>query len=283
MTSLLLFVCALGFSFAQSAQAPVGHEYTAPGPNDVRSPCPGINSAADHGYIPRSGKNLSPIVVAQGLLEGLNVGLDFGLPVALAATLSNPNPLAGTFDMDDLREHNFPIEHDVSLSRQDFYQGDNLHFNQSVFNEVLSFYSNTNRTTISLAADALWSRIRTKRSLNGDEEIYSGRQLVLGLVETSLYMSLMGDPLTGDAPIDYVKSFFEQERLPYELGWTAPAVQINFVTLGAMAAQVLLSKPQDLLIDLPNLNAGTLRDVFQLKDPLTGTVINATCALAGLC
>lgn len=34
MTSLLLFVCALGFSFAQSAQAPVGHEYTAPGPND---------------------------------------------------------------------------------------------------------------------------------------------------------------------------------------------------------------------------------------------------------
>lgn len=146
--------------------------------------------------------------MAQGLLEGLNVGLDFGLPVALAATLSNPNPLAGTFDMDDLREHNFPIEHDVSLSRQDFYQGDNLHFNQSVFNEVLSFYSNTNRTTISLAADALWSRIRTKRSLNGDEEIYSGRQLVLGLVETSLYMSLMGDPLTGDAPIDYVKSFF---------------------------------------------------------------------------
>lgn len=232
--------------------------------------------------------------------EGLNVGLDFGLLVGQAATLSDANPLAGTFNMDVLRKHNFPIEHDVSLSRQDFYQGNNLNFNQSVFNEVLDFYKGMSRTTLPVAAGALWSRIHTQRQLNGDQEIYSGRQLVLSLVETSLYMSVMGNPLTGDAPLEYVRSFFgrhlhdskvrtylmlcvEQERLPYELGWTKPAVETNFVTLGAMAGQVALTQPVDLVEDLPNLNDGTLKDVFQLKDPITGVAINATCALLGLC
>ncbi|EME43728.1 hypothetical protein DOTSEDRAFT_23861 [Dothistroma septosporum NZE10] len=283
MIGLLVIPCLAGLPFAYSATAPAGYEYIAPGPNDVRSPCPGINSAANHGYLPRSGKNLTPAVVAQGLLEGLNVGLDFGLPVAQGATASNPDPLAGTFNMDQLREHNFPIEHDVSLSRQDFYQGDNLHFNQSVFNQVLAFYKGKNSTDIPSAANALWSRVHTQRKLNGNKEIYSGRQLVLSLVETSLYMSLMGNPVTGDAPIEYVKSFFEHERLPYELGWTPPTEQINFATLAAMAAQVASSKPKDLLIDLPNLNADTLKDVYELKDPLTGIAINATCALAGKC
>lgn len=31
------------------------HEYRAPGPNDKRGPCPGLNAAANHGFLPRSG------------------------------------------------------------------------------------------------------------------------------------------------------------------------------------------------------------------------------------
>jgi hypothetical protein len=34
--------------------------------------------------------------------------------------------------------------------------------------------------------------------------------------------------------------FFEQERLPYELGWKKPLVQTNFPTLAVMAAQIVL-------------------------------------------
>jgi hypothetical protein len=160
------------------------------------------------GFIPRSGKNITPLQVALGLKEGLNVGLDFGLIVGQGATASNPNPLAGTFNMDELRQHNFPIEHDVSLSRQDFYQGNNLDFNQEVFDQVLAFYDGMERTTIPVAVHAQWARVRTQRQLNGDRLIYSPRQLVLGLVESSLYMSVMGNPITGDAPVSYVKTFF---------------------------------------------------------------------------
>jgi hypothetical protein len=32
-----------------------GHQYIAPGPNDIRGPCPGLNAAANHGYISRNG------------------------------------------------------------------------------------------------------------------------------------------------------------------------------------------------------------------------------------
>lgn len=31
------------------------HEWVAPGPNDLRGPCPGLNAFANHGYIPHNG------------------------------------------------------------------------------------------------------------------------------------------------------------------------------------------------------------------------------------
>jgi len=31
------------------------HQFLAPGPNDKRGPCPGLNAAANHGFLPRNG------------------------------------------------------------------------------------------------------------------------------------------------------------------------------------------------------------------------------------
>lgn len=33
-----------------------GHEFRSPGTGDLRGQCPGLNAAANHGYIPRNGK-----------------------------------------------------------------------------------------------------------------------------------------------------------------------------------------------------------------------------------
>lgn len=49
-----------------------------------------------------------------------------------------------------------------------------------------------------------------------------------------------------------------------------------------MIAQLQLANPEAVPEGL-TLGTGTLRDVYQLIDPLTGKVINATCALVGLC
>jgi hypothetical protein len=50
----------------------------------------------------------------------------------------------------------------------------------------------------------------------------------------------MGDPLTGIAPAEFVDSFFVQERLPYELGWTPNLVPTTLATLAVLGAEILL-------------------------------------------
>lgn len=45
-----------GFSASQQYVSNTGtHAYKAPGPSDLRGPCPGLNAMANHGYIPHNG------------------------------------------------------------------------------------------------------------------------------------------------------------------------------------------------------------------------------------
>ena len=48
----------------------------------------------------------------------------------------------------------------------------------------------------------------------------------------------MSDPITGAAPISYVRSLFEQEKLPFDLGWRPSPLPITFASLSAMAAKL---------------------------------------------
>jgi hypothetical protein len=123
------------------------------------------------------------------------------------ALQSSPNPLSSTFDLNDLDQHNFPIEHDASLSRQDAYFGNDYSFDQSIFNQVLAYFEGSEETSIPAASKARYNRVETARSQN-PEFIYGVRQLVLSAGETALYLSTMGDPTTGVAPVKYVKSLF---------------------------------------------------------------------------
>lgn len=142
-----------------------------------------------------------------GLKDGLNVGADFATPVGLLGLQSAPLPLSLSFDLDDLDEHNFPLEHDGSLSRQDFLFGNDHSFNQSIFDEVLAFFEGTDTATIPLASRARYQRIKTAEA-EDPTCIYGVRQLVLSYGETALYLSTMGDPITGNAPVSYIKSLF---------------------------------------------------------------------------
>jgi len=230
-----------------------------------------MNTLANHGFLPHSGKNLDLLTIIQALNDGINVGADFATVIGAAGLLSVPDsPLAMTFDLDDLDEHNFPIEHDASLSRADFYlaNGDNHSFNQSVFDTVLAYYDGMVKTSIPVAAKAKYNRVQTEQKRD-EEFTYTPQQFILSYGETALYLSVMGDPITGVAPVDYVKVFFEQERLPYAEGWRKPAVQTNLLTLGNMILELNAAAgealPEGLLI-----TTNTLKLAFGGYDPLTG-------------
>lgn len=76
--------------------------------------------------------------------------------------------------------------------------------------------------------------------------------------------------------------YTENERLPYELGWKKPDVEVNLASLGLMSAQLQLANP-DAVPEGLQLGEGTLRDVLSLIDPLTGQLLNLTCAALGQC
>lgn len=128
-------------SFLASAASTTAQNFTsweAAGANDVRSPCPALNTLANHGFLPHSGKGISLPQLITALNDGMNVGADFAVAAgALSLFAVQDDPLALSFNLDDLNEHNFPVEHDASLSRADYYEGGDDHsFNQTIFDTV---------------------------------------------------------------------------------------------------------------------------------------------------
>lgn len=188
--------------------------WSPPSGSDVRSPCPGLNSLANHGILPHAGKGITIPILSKALKDGLNTGADFSIAIGGAGILSVPNdPLAQSFDLADLSRHNFPIEHDASLSRADYYldNNDNYSFNETIFNKVLSFFQRMVHTTIPVAAKAKYARVSEERARDS-HFTYTPQQFVLSYGETALYLSVMGDPVTGIAPLEYVRIFFGEFR-----------------------------------------------------------------------
>jgi hypothetical protein len=246
--------------------------FLGPRSGDVRSPCPGLNSLANHDICPRSGKGYTVPILTKCLKEGLNVGADFALVVGTTGIGSNPNPLTLKFDLDQLDRHNIFIEHDASLSRQDTALGDNHSFNKTIWDTVLNYYAGQSTTSIPVAAKAKYNRVTTEASRD-PKFFYGPVQFVLSYGETALYLSTMGDPITGVAPIEYVRALFEEERLPYAEGWKPTTQTTTLATLGAMALELNAANGEVLPEGLI-LGESSLRAVFKGLDPITGKVLS---------
>jgi hypothetical protein len=61
--------------------------------------------------------------------------------------------------------------------------------------------------TIPVASKARYNRVVQSRA-SDPTFTYGAREIVLSYGETALYLSVMGDPITGIAPVSYVKEFF---------------------------------------------------------------------------
>lgn len=151
------------------------HNWSPPGDGDVRSPCPGLNTLANHGFIHHDGRDMTIPHLLEGLAAGLNMGADFTVLIGGAGLLSG-DILKGAFDLNDLDQHNFPIEHDASLSRQDEYFGDDHDFYDPYWQDVLSFFDGE-ETALLPAAKAIANRTETSEG-NNPEFTYGFREFV---------------------------------------------------------------------------------------------------------
>ncbi|KAH8810774.1 Chloroperoxidase [Xylogone sp. PMI_703] len=250
----------------------------------VRGPCPGLNSLANHDICPRSGKNYTLDVLLNCMGPGLGMGADFITTIgttALAANPENPQTTTGPppadafFNLDQLDEHNFPIEHDCSLSREDFFvSGDDHTFVNNIWASVLNVFSG--RTPVTLETAAAARNLRVQQEFAKDPQIsFTDSQQTVSKGETCLYLKTMVNPGTQDTNLEFVKVIFEEERLPFGEGWVPPSTRVTFDVLTECINDLGAFDPDTLqrLSTKPKLTVEEVRRAFAGEDILTGEPI----------
>lgn len=202
-------------------------DWHPPVPGDFRSPCPALNSLANHGIIPRDGKNLTVPFLVKALPQALNLSVEVATIVASAGLRTSSDPASGVFTLDDLNKHN-AIEHDASLTRRDYnLGGEKQNFCPKIFHEFLGYFKGKEQISIPLAAAARWwaltppsicvypagfltsarGRVKTERCRN-PKFSYTALNRFNSYSESAIYSELLRDPKTDTVPIEFIKIFF---------------------------------------------------------------------------
>lgn len=195
--------------------------WAPPTADDARSPCPMLNALANHSILPHSGRSISKAAVIAALHDAVNLDPSIGKMFASVAVTTNPEHSGlgqllrerddWTFDLDTLGVHG-TIEHDVSLSRQDFrLGGDAVTFNENVWAAVVAHYQGREKTDFHTASKARYERFQKAKQDHeaaGQAIEYGVKEAFLSYGETALWMALLGDPKDGEIPVKYLKTLF---------------------------------------------------------------------------
>ncbi|KAF4999054.1 hypothetical protein FDECE_11613 [Fusarium decemcellulare] len=220
------------------------HKWKAPGPGDARGPCPMLNTLANHNYFPHNGRHITKEIAIKGFMEALNFDAPFSTLIFRPAVVVNPLPNATWFSLDMLSKHNI-LEHDASLSRLDAYFGNNHAFNPEVFNSSKRYWTSEIMNATMLASSKVFRQLES-RAFNPTYR-FTALTEAFSVGEVSAPLVAFGDLETGTVRRDFVEYFFENERLPSELGWTKKEVPVTFENVTRMG--VLVSNATNLLSD----------------------------------
>jgi len=209
--------------------------FVAASSTDKRSPCPGLNALANHGILPHDGLDIDLATVITAMKTGYNMEKDAAVLVGTVALKTSTTGNASTFNLDDLDVHGV-IEHDGSLSRADIYSGDNHSFNKTIWAETTAGFTDET-ISIPMAAAARKARLAKDAEENPDFNMTTSA-LSFSFIESALYLTAFGDLVEGNANRTWVEYWFEQERLPFSLGWSVPEQSSNVSTIETLAARV---------------------------------------------
>lgn len=83
---------------AQKVSTTGKHAFIAPGPDDIRGPCAGLNAAANHGYLPRSGIATSE-TINTGLWEAFGLDITATEFLQTATMFFDGDPVSGRWSI----------------------------------------------------------------------------------------------------------------------------------------------------------------------------------------
>lgn len=235
---LFLFFTATILAKVSALSPPANHppvQWRPAGPNDVRAPCPMLNALANHGYLPHDGKDISKEHTITALGNALNIDKEFATALYQNGISANPDANATTFSLSDLTRHNV-VEHDASLSRQDFYFGNDHTFNKEIFEETRSHWVGS-VIDVQTAANARQARVKTSKATNPTFDIPEAI-LTSSYGESAFPIVVMGNKAAGTVQKNWVEYLFENERLPFSLGWTKATDGISYDDFTSMTKRI---------------------------------------------
>ncbi|WPH01851.1 Hypothetical protein R9X50_00470500 [Acrodontium crateriforme] len=291
------------------------HEYMAPTESDIRGPCPGLNAAANHGYLPRNGiASIEQTVAGLGALY--NLGPTLTTALAVYAVLITGNPLEGVWSIggplptDPLTSallgngqglsysHN-NYEGDASIGRNDIYLGggDAHSLNVTKFEHAYSVGGDEDRYTMDKFRQHFGSV--QQESIATNPYYFSGGAFGPFIVVPAAYnfvINLMSNH-SAEEPSGYLdgynfKSFFGITGEPGNFKWQRGQERVpeNWYRRSSARPYDIEDIPIDALIGYlgyPNTlllggNTGTVNSFTGVDfNDLTGGVLNAQTLFEG--
>ncbi|KAL5333200.1 Chloroperoxidase [Aspergillus crustosus] len=195
---------------------PDPHAWKAPALGDSRSPCPLLNTLANHNYIPRNGRDITHDDMISALTRALNLNATLAEGMAAQAQSANPDKTAETFSLEHLNQHNV-VEHDASLSRIDAYFGNPQPFSETAFSQSRKYWT-ASTVTAKMLANSKVARQLDSKAFNPTYS-YSETVDTASLSEIGGPILVFGDIEKGTIERDVLEYFYVNERLPTEAGW----------------------------------------------------------------
>ncbi|KAJ7282079.1 Chloroperoxidase [Mycena rebaudengoi] len=202
----------------------VSYPFYPPGPGDLRSPCPGLNTLANHGILPRNGSNIPPELIVDAAHTFYNFSLTFaGFVLSQAQDCCSTANQTG-LDLNALAAHD-RMEHDGSLVH---HNADGAAFapttvDPDLLADVLS-RSPTGLTLHDLA------QVRVDREAN----VTMTFQGAIGAtMEAGLFYSMLKDD-AGVVSNDLIRVWLGEERFPE--GFVPPVEEVTLESAFGLGA-----------------------------------------------
>ncbi|RDA90475.1 hypothetical protein CP533_3045 [Ophiocordyceps camponoti-saundersi (nom. inval.)] len=243
-------------------------------PNESRSSCPAMNSLANHDFLPHSGRNISLSTIISGCFEGFGASPEVCGLVTIAGMLNAGLGLTDSFDLEDISRSSWMIEHDSSFTRKDASQEPNVSkFDPDAWAVSLKFLGKAEAVSAVLLGKAKAARIRDNKKKNKDT-VYDSRTAARSVTEIALLTSVLGN-IDGWARTVYIRSLFEKEKLPWELGWRPRLHNADLPSILGIAALTLTAEPEI-------LSMASGGDVFTPDDIIKATSRGSKDSMAEL-
>ncbi|GLB36909.1 putative peroxidase, family 2 [Lyophyllum shimeji] len=241
--------------------------FVAPGANDLRGPCPGLNTLANHGFLPRNGVasfedivnaathafnmdyDLASALAAFGMLARGNAFIDkvsIGLPSDLVPPL--PGQIDGPLAR-GLATHG-RFEGDVSMTRQDAAIGDNRNFQPALYSQLLDLVSQFGddstvtgpRSIVNMKVMQEFKFKRFTDSQAADKQLqYHVGRLLLSYGESAFTLNFFANGTDGTLSVPTMTSFFRDQTFP--ANWNRRSAPGGLSLIGNDAVNVLAAHP----------------------------------------